>query len=49
MNRCPKCGSTSFKAKDIDERTVQISCTNCGWTPPAVKIDQEMPDKDALR
>ncbi len=49
METCPKCGSTSFKAKDIDERTVQISCAKCGWAPPPVKIDQEMPDKDALR
>lgn len=23
---CPKCGSTAFKARDIDERTVRITC-----------------------
>lgn len=49
MQACPECGSTSFKAKDLDERTVQISCAKCGWTPPPVKIDQEIADKDALR
>ena len=47
--KCRKCGSSSFKAKDIDEHTVQISCAECGWTPPPVKIDQEIADKDALR
>lgn len=48
MTECPKCGSTSFKAKDIDERTVRISCTKCGWTPPDVRIDQ-MADREALK
>jgi ribosomal protein S27AE len=46
--RCPECGSASFKAKDIDERTVQISCAKCGWIPPVVKIDQ-LRDREALK
>ena len=48
LSICPKCGSTSFKAKDIDDRTVQISCAVCGWTPPPVRIDN-MADREALR
>lgn len=48
MVSCPRRGSTSFKAEDLDERTVQISCAKCGWSPPPVKADQ-VPDKDALR
>ena len=47
MQSCPKCGSTEFKAKDLDERTVQVSCARCGWKPPAVKID-ERGDTEAL-
>jgi len=37
-----------FKAQDIDERTVRISCAKRGWTPPEVKINQ-MREKEALR
>ena len=46
--RCPKYGSTEFRAKDLDDRTVQVSCARCGWTPPPVKID-DLGDKETFR
>ncbi len=48
MPNCPKCGSTEFRANDVDERTVRISCAKCRWTPPDVKIDH-MGDREDLR
>lgn len=48
MPECPKCGSTAFKAQDIDERTVQVRCAVCGWMPPTVKIE-DLADRESMR
>ena len=48
MRACPKCGSTEFKAMDVDTRTVRITCAKCQWAPPDVRID-ELGDREFLR